>query len=58
MLILLIIIGLSCLYCFGIGIEVLAFDLYKQNRISYEEYTYIKSWSYVYDQIINAFKNR
>jgi hypothetical protein len=58
MFILLIIIILSCLCCFGIGIEVLAFDLYKQNRISYEEYVHIKSWNYAYNQIVNGFKKR
>ena len=56
--ILLILIILSCLCCVGIGIETLAVDLYKQNRISYNEYTYIKSWEYTYNQIVNAFKNR
>lgn len=56
--ILILLIILSCLCCLGLGIKTLALDLYRQNRISYDEYTYIKSWEYIYKQIVNAFKSR
>lgn len=58
MFVLFLLIISSCLCCVGIGIETLASDLYEQNRISYNEYTYIKSWEYIYKQIVNVFKNR
>lgn len=56
--ILILLIISSCLCCVGFGIKTLALDLYRQNRISYDEYTYIKSWEYIYKQIVNAFKSR
>lgn len=33
------------------GIETLATDLYNQNRISYTEYTYMRSFEYLWKRI-------
>lgn len=33
------------------GIETLATDLYNQNRISYTEYDYMRSFDYLWDRI-------
>lgn len=33
------------------GIETLATDLYNQNRISYIEYEYMRSFEYLWDRI-------
>jgi hypothetical protein len=33
------------------GIETLATDLYNQNRISYTEYNYMRSFDYLWDRI-------
>lgn len=33
------------------GIETLAKDLYDQNRISYTEYDYMRSFDYLWDRI-------
>ena len=40
-----------------IGIEALAIDLYNQNRISFVEYTYMRSLEYLWNRIKYIFNH-
>ena len=46
-------------FVFGLtlGIRLLASDLLDQRRISFEEYDYIKSWTYIFKTIYKLFIN-
>lgn len=47
----LIILATMFILSVKMGIETLATDLYNQNRISYTEYDYMRSFDYLWDRI-------